>query len=149
MRPTMAPRPPHPLLPAALLALALLLLGGGCEDDPRERRCRLAVRSLVACPESRVDGELAKVLAYSRYALPDIEQEFHVSPRLGRLRLLRALAKMGDAEALPFARHVARWDEEPEVRKRAEQLAEALGGSASEPPPGSRSKSRSDRGSGP
>lgn len=110
-----------------MLVLILALGAGavGC-DDRRERRSRIAVRSLAACPESKVEQELAKVLSYGRYALPDIEQELPVSPKLGRLRLLRALARLADPEALPFVRHVARWDEQEEVRQRAAEVAREL-----------------------
>jgi len=106
----------HMFLVASLVACA------GC-DHSRERRCRIAVRSLAACPESKVEQELAKVLRFGGYALPDVEEELPVTPKRGRLRLLRALALLDDPESLPFLRQVARWDDQPMVRERAAEVA--------------------------
>jgi hypothetical protein len=107
------------LLSAVLLALA------GCTDE-REQPCRLAVRSLAAAPEDRAAGELKKVLAFGRYALPDIEQELHAASTTGRKRLIEALRKLREREAIPFLEIVARWDEEPEVRALAREVAASL-----------------------
>ena len=67
------------------VAWLVLLLLGGCEARQHEEAARLAVRSLVAAPPEAVKQELRKVVALGRYALPDIEQEFHSFHRGKRL----------------------------------------------------------------
>lgn len=109
-------------LPTAFALLSLASLGG-CDDD-NERRCRLAVKSLVAAPNDRASGELDKVVAFGRYALPDIEQEFHSASVTGRRRLLDALGRLRLDEARPFLVFVARWEVDPDVRRQAAHLAE-------------------------
>jgi hypothetical protein len=106
--------------------LALLLLCSCANEIERERACRLAVKSLVAAPPSKVPGELARVVKHGRYALPDIEQEMHQAPAGSRLRLLDAIERIGDAEAVPLLEFVARHDTEDRVRKRARYVARTL-----------------------
>jgi hypothetical protein len=101
----------------ALLVVGLAL--AACHDDERERKCQLAVRSLVAAPEDRAAGELEKVLAFGRYALPDIEQEYHAARRAGRARLIEALSRIADPEAVPLLALLARWEEDAELARLA------------------------------
>jgi len=90
----------------------------GCDDD-RERKCQLAVRSLAAAPEAKAAHEMERVIAFGRYALPDIEQEIHTANVRGRERLLEAISRLRLTEALPLTEYVARWDESAQVRARA------------------------------
>ena len=106
--------------------LALLLLGSCANEIKREQACRLAVKSLVAAPETRVAGELARVVKHGRYALPDIEQEMHQAPLASRLRLLDAIERIGEAEAVPLLDFLARWDTADKVRVRARNVARTL-----------------------
>ncbi len=108
-------------------ALVLLLGLGGCADE-REHPCRIAVKSLAAAPENRASGELEKVLRFGRYALPDIEQELHTASVTGRKRLLEALRRLKEREAIPFLEIVARHDESQEVRALAAEVAASLRG---------------------
>jgi hypothetical protein len=106
------------------LALAVLLaLGLAACSDGDERRCHLAVKSLVAAPQSKVAGELDKVVAFGRYALVDIEQEYHAASGSGRRRLLDALDRLRLAEAQPFVEQIARGETDPTVREQAARLA--------------------------
>lgn len=109
-----------------LLLLLPLVLKGCASDFDREQRSRLRVRSLVAAPERAVEQELDKVVAQGAYALPDIEQEMHAAPAAGRLRLLRALGRIGSREAVPLLRFLARHDTDDAVRRRAGRLADRL-----------------------
>lgn len=116
----------------ALLLLALL--AAACTDTTvREQPCRLAVKSLAAAPEVHARGELQKVLRFGRYALPDIEQEFHGATVVGRKRLLEALRRLKEREAVPFLELVARSDEHAEVRALAAEVATSLRAPSSGP----------------
>jgi hypothetical protein len=105
------------------IALVLLLgLLAACSDTD-ERRCHLAVKSLIAAPADKARGELDRVLAFGRYALPDIEQEFHAASSAGRGRLLDALDRLRLAEAQPFLELVTRLETDPALREQAAHLA--------------------------
>ena len=109
------------------LCLLLTCLAQGCAENlEREQRSRIAVRSLVAAPDRAVEQELDKVVALGHYALTDIEQEMHAAPVTGRLRLLRALERIGSLDAVPFVRFLARWDTDDAVRRRADHLVHLL-----------------------
>jgi hypothetical protein len=108
-----------------LLLLATLVAGCG---DQRERRCRLAVKSLVAAPADRAPGELDKVVSFGRYALADIEQEYHAAGPTGRVRLLEALDRLRLPEAQPFLEFAARIETDLQVRRQVEVLARRFRG---------------------
>lgn len=105
---------------------ALVLLAACANDLERERGSRIAARSLVAAPETKVEGELDRMVAFGPYALPDIEQEMHNAPVAGRLRLLRAIERIGSREAVPFLTFLASHDGDKLVRRRAATLARSL-----------------------
>ena len=113
------------LLLLGLALLALLAPVASCGRDV-ERQCRIAVRSLVAAPKNRVAGELDKVVAFGRYALPDIEQEFHSSSTAPRGRLLDALSRLNLRESIPFVELAARWEKDATVRSQAEAVLRKL-----------------------
>jgi hypothetical protein len=115
-----------------LLVISTLLLS--CGDD-RERRCHLAVKSLVAAPADRAAGELEKVVAFGRYALPDVEQEFHAASPTGRRRLLDALDRLRLREAQPFLAFVARWETDQALRRQAMVLARRFAAARRPTPP--------------
>lgn len=105
------------------MLMLLVSLLASCSDAD-ERRCRLAVKSLVAAPAGKVPGELNKVTEFGRYALPDIEQEFHSASATGRSRLLDALARLRLPEARAFLEFVARYEPDQVLRERAARLAQ-------------------------
>ncbi len=110
------------MLPRGVAAALLSLLLVGCSDN-RERPCHIAAKSVVAAPESKARGEMERLLAFGRYALPDIEQEFHGASTTGRLRLLEVLRRLRLPETIPFVEVVARWDAEDKVREEAKAVA--------------------------
>jgi hypothetical protein len=112
--------------PLWLSALVLALTPALACTDARERPCRIAVKSLGVAPDGKAAGELAKVVAFGHYALPDIEQEFHASTLKGRLRYLDALQRIRSSDSVAFLRTVARWDSDDAVRKGAAELARQL-----------------------
>jgi hypothetical protein len=101
-----------------LLALFASFGPSGCSQDS-EWRGRLAVRRLIKAPESLVFYEMAHVVSYGAWILPDIEQELHLCPAAERLRLIEAIRKIGAKESLAFLQFISRWDTDPTVRKRA------------------------------
>jgi hypothetical protein len=107
------------------LMLTALLGSLACTDD-RERACHTAVKSLVAAPDKHLKSEMAKVVAFGTYALPDIEQEMHGAPIKGRLRLLDALRRIGSAEAVPLLDFLIRVDTDDAVRKEAGKVVRQL-----------------------
>jgi hypothetical protein len=109
---------------STLLLLAVVGLSG-C-TDPRERPCRIAIKSLGVAPDSRAAAELEKAVAFGHYALPDIEQEFQAASVKGRLRYLAALRRIDSKDAVPFLEIVARWDEDDAVRRGAKELLQSL-----------------------
>ena len=117
-RPTIA-------LAGAWLLPALLCCSAGC-DNPAERTAQRAVRGLVKARPAQRDRALDRVVALGRLALTDIEQEMHSAKPEGRVRLLHALRRIGEREALPLVRFLARWAEDPEVRRQAIRTQRAL-----------------------
>jgi hypothetical protein len=109
----------------ALALLACWVLTPACSSE-RPRESRRAVKALVDAKDEQTQRLTRAVVAFGRYALPDIEQEFQEAPRRGRLLLLRAIERIGDPDALPFLDHVARWDDEPRVRHKAARVAATL-----------------------
>lgn len=106
-----------------ILLLCPLLLN--CTDT-REHDSRMAVKSLIAAPESKVRLAMSKVLTFGSYSLPDVEQEFHSALPEGRLRLLDVIERLGDQSAIPFLEFLSRWEPDSQVRQRAKVIAEAL-----------------------
>ena len=117
--------------------LCLLLLFcclAACDDSRgREYYARMAVKGLATAPADKVRMQMDKVVARGSYVLVDIEQEFHGADTAGRQRLLGALERIKDPQALAFVRYVARWDEDAKVRKEAARVSKAL-----EPPAASK-----------
>jgi hypothetical protein len=113
------------------IALTTLLFGLAACTDSRERPCRIAVKSLALAPDNKAAGELVKVVSYGRYALPEIEQEYHYASTKGRMRYLDAMQRIKDAEAVRFLRVVVRWDDNDAVRRRAKEVADELSFNAS------------------
>lgn len=93
-----------------------------CKQD-REEPCHLAVRSLSAAPTKAADGELAKVVAFGKLALPEIEQAYHGAGLEVKLRLLTAIERINDPTALPFLDFVSRQDLDEQVKQRAREVA--------------------------
>jgi hypothetical protein len=119
-------RLPIPLAGAGLLWSVLWGIAG-CED-PAERNSQRAVRDLVKAKPEQQDRALDRVVALGRQALTDIEQEMHSAKPEGRVRLLHALRRIGQREALPLVRFIARWAEDPEVRRQAIRTQRTLAG---------------------
>ena len=97
-----------------------------CCEHHDEWRARQAVKALASAPELQVPHYMQRVISFGRLALVDIEQVIQGAEPAGRLRLLEALRKIGDPEAIPLARIIARWDANPLVKKEAKITLQAL-----------------------
>jgi hypothetical protein len=104
-------------------AVALLLAGAaiGCEDVAH-RDIGDEINILVRRDDQLVEPATARLAAYGREAIPQIEIALHTAAPPGRLHLVAALERIGDDEAAPVLRHVAVYDVRPEVRQAAEAL---------------------------
>ncbi len=108
------------------LSLALVCLFGPACERQDEWRVRIAVKGLATAPERHVPQSMAKVVAFGRLALVDIEQVIQGAEEPGRLRLMKALRKIGDPEAIPLLQIIARWDPSKTVRQEAQATIKAL-----------------------
>ncbi|HVR60423.1 MAG TPA: hypothetical protein VMU50_00915 [Polyangia bacterium] len=106
------------------LVLAGALAAGACEDRSH-RDIGDEINILTRRNDALVPPATARLAAYGRKAIPQIETALHTAAVTGRLHLLDALAKIGDAEAAPILRHVAVYDVAPEVRDAAEAIIAA------------------------
>lgn len=111
-----------PMRAAPLLALLLL---AACAS-PADRDVHLAVKGLVESKDSLVKYHMARVVGLGRPALLEIEQQFQGASTTERLRLLEALEFIGEPEALPLVRHVARWEQDRVIREAAQGVVKAL-----------------------
>ena len=83
-----------------LMLVCLALLSAGCSKTEQERASRLAVKRVLAAPQAKLADEMRHIVAMGSYVLPDVVQEYHTAPPIGRLRLLDVLRRIGDPEAV-------------------------------------------------
>jgi len=107
--------------------LASLLLTG-CAGDSREQSLADDAGKVASgSVEARQASE--RLVAAGRVAIPAIETALYGARIEGRLDLVVALRRIGDAAAIPLLLHRARWDEDERVRAEAERtLREWAGG---------------------
>jgi len=124
----------------ALLGLAALGLGAApaC-DDANHRDIQDEINILTRRNDALVPLATERLARYGRMAIPQIEVAMHTSAPFGRLHLVEALDRIGDAESIPVLRHFSVYDVRPEVR---EACAGLLGRWASLAPPGASSAIR-------
>lgn len=112
---------------ASALVFCLIGILSACDDSRgRDYYTRMAVKGLATAPAGKERMQMGKVVAKGSHALPDIEQEFHSADPGGRRLLLEALERLKDRRALAFVQYVARWDEDPKVRKEASRVSRTL-----------------------
>ena len=112
------------LLTVLSLAIALPLCSG-CEDT-REAKCRLWVQRLIKARTRQVEVAHKRVVAFGRYAIPEIEQEFPSATADQKIRLLEALGGIADKEAIPLLIIISERDPNSDVRERAKRIAKKL-----------------------
>jgi hypothetical protein len=116
--------------PARLVHFFLFVFALGACSTSDERRSLRAVKRLLRANEVYAPTALSELVAFGPYALVDIEQELPGAKQQGRLRLIEAIGRIGDREALPFLRVIGRWDDDPLVRKTAKEVMDQLALSA-------------------
>ena len=99
--------------------LAALLVAAGCTGEMRERALDEDAQAVGAATADS-EAASARLIAAGRAAIPAIETAFHTARIEGRLDLVVALRRIGDAESVPLLLHHARLDEDERVRKEAE-----------------------------
>ena len=101
----------------AVALTALLLLG--CGEDRREQALASEAEK-VASGAVEARQALERLVAAGRLAIPAIETALYGARIEGRLDLVGALRRIGDAAAIPLLLHRARWDDDERVRSEAE-----------------------------
>ncbi len=104
-----------------LLAACLLagLAGLACEDRSHGDIAD-EINILIRRNDQLVPPALDRLVAYKRAAIPQIETALHTAAPPGRLHLVTAMDRIGDADAIPILRHVALFDITPDLRSAAE-----------------------------
>ncbi|MFL5305455.1 MAG: HEAT repeat domain-containing protein [Polyangia bacterium] len=115
---------------AALLVAALV--GPACEDGSHGDIAD-EINILVRRNDQLVPPAMERLAAFKRGAIPQIETALHTAAPAGRLHLIAAMARIGDAEAVPILRHAALFDVAPEVRSAGESVLSRWAADPSEP----------------
>ncbi len=77
--------------------------------------------SIVATREAAfAEPVIARLAGRGPRAIPAIETALHTAKPTGRVQLVITLRRIGDGEAIPLLRHLARWDDDEAVRKEAD-----------------------------
>jgi len=106
-----------PVLPAVAVGLApLLLAAGGCEDTSYQA-IGAQVKVLVRDTNAAEEEATARLTAFGRKAVPQIEIALHTAPERGRARLFQVLEAIGDEETVPILRHFAVYDLSPALQE--------------------------------
>ena len=103
------------------LALALILVGAGCEDRSY-REIGAQINVLTKPGGGPAADAIAQLARIGHRALPQIETALHTAPPRGKSNLIRALDAIGDPEAAPIVQHFAVYDASAEVRAACEEL---------------------------
>lgn len=106
------------------LCVTFVIFGTSCSNDKQEQISRTRVEALAKSSSHSHRDALQRVIELGRFALVDIEQAFHSANDDGRLRLLEAIRRIGDPDALPFVQFIAR--SAPRVSLDVKQKAEAV-----------------------
>ena len=106
---------------AALLLAAVLVLVAGCtRRELRDREIRDEVSIVAAREGALAERSMEELRRYGRDAIPYIEAALPSASVTGKLNLVMALRRIGDAEAVPLLRHLALHEPEEAVRIEAE-----------------------------
>jgi hypothetical protein len=103
--------------------MALLV---SCEDASY-RSIGADIRLLSRDVSGSEEAAINRLSGFGRGAIPQIEIALHTGPERGRLRLVGALERIGDGEAVPILRHFAVYDASPEVRAACERVLQGWG----------------------
>jgi hypothetical protein len=97
---------------------ALLVVAVSCEESAH-RDIQDEVNILTRRNDALVPAATGRLARHGRLAIPQIETALHTAAPTGRMHLIEALERVGDAECVPVLRHFAVYDVRTEVRDAA------------------------------
>ena len=107
------------------LAAAVLLFLVACAADD-SRRIEREVEVLIGEPGAAADAAESALVERGPEAILFLETGLWRADARGRARIIEVLEAIGDREALPIVKLLARRDRAPEVRARAERARKKL-----------------------
>ena len=128
------------LVTRAAAALLFLSTAATACEEVSHRDIGDEINILIRRNDQLVAPATERLVRYRRAAIPQIETALHTSAPTGRLHLLTALEKIGDAEAVPVLRHIAVFDITAEVRDAAEKLLSRWAASPDDKPRAARAQ---------
>jgi hypothetical protein len=96
-----------------------------CNNE--ERVVSREVEVLIGEPGPGIKAAKERLRARGRDAIAILETGLYQADALGRLRIIEVLEDIGDREAVPILRHLARRDDDQSVRERATRALEHMG----------------------
>lgn len=102
-------------------AVAVTVLASAC-DDGAHRDIQDEINILTRRNDALVPPATDRLAKYGRLAIPQIETALHTAAPTGRLHLIAAFERIGNADAVPVLRHFAVYDVRPEVRQACSEL---------------------------
>lgn len=102
------------------VALALALLSSPACEDRSYRDIGAEINLVTQRNDALVPAGIARLAAFGKRAVPQIEIALHTATPAGKLNLLTALEAIGEPESAAILRHFAIYDPQPEVRSACE-----------------------------
>jgi hypothetical protein len=106
---------------ASVVAGVVAVLGVAC-DEQAHREIQDEINILTRRNDALVPPATERLARYGRLAIPQIETALHTAAPTGRLHLIEAFERIGNADAIPVLRHFAVYDVRPEVRQACSEL---------------------------
>jgi len=106
----------------AAMALALATVFGAACEDRSHRDMGDEINIVIRRNDALVPPAIARLAAYGRAAIPQIETALHTAAPPGRLHLIKTIETIGDAEGIPVLLHFAVYDVRADVRTACEAL---------------------------
>lgn len=118
--PTAAP----PRATRLLWGVAFLLAGfaGGACEETAHRDIQDEINILTRRDDALVPPATERLARIGKLAIPQIETALHTAAPTGRIHLIAAFDRLGDADAIPVLRHFAVYDVRSEVRQACTDL---------------------------
>lgn len=115
-----------PFAVALILGLSMSACAAPACSDGGERAMRKDVQLLVQDDGALAEAARSRLVARGQEAVLVLETGLYAANAPARRRIVRALAEIGSAEALPILAHLAVRDPDPDVRQAAENARQSL-----------------------
>ena len=99
---------------------AIVILALAACDRRDDGHLRVEVNQLVNSEGAMASAAMARLVPYGSRALPLMEAALHTAKPGGRVNLVVAMRRLGEAEAIPLLLHIAAYDSDETVRHEAE-----------------------------